>query len=235
MSYHASYISPLNGVVTTDALLHQFFLCKVFIDPCKKKNIRFSNSIKNAYVDYARHAKHTFHSREWLRFIVAWLKLKINWEYRAFSARYITDTACRRCTTRIPFPFSVFLPDGRAFVRAKGNVRERQWGLGYNAWQIDCLNRIGFNELHRRASKGQKGTTNGKTVRAPRAKQWKYKDRPRAPRKEYSGRSFARARVYQLCDESYFLYTPNRVPCVHCENIVDEQREGVYSVGYRAG
>lgn len=39
--------------------------------------------------------------------------------------------------------------------------------MGYNAWQIDCLNRIGFNELHRRALRGQKGTTAGKNVRAP--------------------------------------------------------------------
>lgn len=147
-----------------------------------------------------------FHSREWLRFIVAWLKLKINWEYRAFSARYITDTACRRCTTRIPFPFSVFLPDGRAFVRAKGNVRERQWGLGYNAWQIDCLNRIGFNELHRRASKGQKGTTNGKTGHRVRNNENTKTDRA------HRGKNILAALSLGL---EYINFAMSRIFCIH--------------------
>lgn len=215
-----------------------FFLCKIFIDPCKKKTyIRFSNNIKNAYVDYARHVKHTFPriSQPGMTTIYSGVtktenKLGISCFFRAIHNRY---TACRRCTTRIPFPFSVFLPDGRAFVRAKGNVCERQWGLGYNAWQIDCLNRIGFNELHRRASKGRKGTTDGKIVRAPRAKQWKYKDRLRAPRKEYSIRSFTRARVYQLCDES-FLYISNvYLVCTVKISSMSSSTNGVYSVRYR--
>lgn len=102
---------------------------------------------------------------------MAWLKRKINWEYRAFSAWYITDTAYRQCTTRIyHFHSFSFSPMDERLYTWKGNVRERQWGLDYNAWQIDCLNRIGFNELHRRVSRGQKGTTNGKNVRALRVR-----------------------------------------------------------------
>lgn len=46
--------------------------------------------------------------------------------------------------------------------------------------------------------------------------------------------SFALTRVYQLRDESFFVYT-ECVPCVYCENIVDEQYNGVYSVRYRVG
>lgn len=153
-----------------------------------------------------------FYSWEWPRFTVAWLKRKINLKYRAFSTRYITNTGVSRAVWPVSFPASLWW---RTFVRAKGNVRERQWGLGYNAWQIDCLNRIGFNELHRRAFRGQKGTTDGKNVRAPHAtmeirRQTVYRHR----RKGYF---FIAIKSAYSCDFDSCMYV--RVSYMHCENV----------------
>lgn len=138
-----------------------------------------------------------FYSWEWLRFTVAWLKWKINLKYRAFSKRYITDTMCRERMTRIVSSLSLMT---NVCTRERQRARERQWGLGYNAWQIDCLNRIGFNELHRRTFRGQKDTTDGKNVRAPQLKQWKYEDRLYIYTPEKRIFFLPRSKVHTTCD-----------------------------------
>lgn len=91
-------------------------------------------------------------------------------EDRAFSARCTTDTTCHHAARIASIPLSLSLSNGGRLYGARG----RQWGLCYNAWQIDCLNRIGFHGLHRRASReskrwnGQRAKTCGRheTMRA---------------------------------------------------------------------
>lgn len=55
ISYHVLYVSPLNRDIATDTRKYFFILRYSLI---RVTNIRFSNSIKNAYADYVRHAKH---------------------------------------------------------------------------------------------------------------------------------------------------------------------------------
>lgn len=145
-----------------------FFPFYEVIDLCKKTYDLVIALRIYTRIMYARYETDlcfiVFYSWEWLRFTMAWLKWKINLKYRAFSTRYITDTMCRERMTRIVSSLSLMT---NVCTRERQRAHERQWGLGYNAWQIDCLNRIGFNELHRRAFRGQKGTTDGKNVRAP--------------------------------------------------------------------
>lgn len=164
---------------------------------------------------------------------MAWLKRKINWEYRAFSAWYITDTTCRQCTTRIPFSFLLFFANGRAFVYAKRQRARETMRFG-----LQCLaNRLSESYRFQRIASSsiqRPKRYNEQQKRAGTACETMKIQRLRIPRKECSIRSFAPVRVYQLCDES-FLYTPSvyLVCTVKISSMSNTNR--VYSVRYRVG
>jgi len=140
-----------------------------------------------------------------LRFTAARVKRKINWKYRAFSARYITDTTCR--TTRIVSILSltadVCTCGGRA-ARARKTMRLGLQCLANRLSESYRFQRIASASIQRES---QKGEMDGKNVRAPRDNK-NMEDSLRTPRKECMQRPFFRfdRYVYRLRSE-LLLYT----------------------------